>query len=517
MLDLDVAVIGGGLAGTLLARQIHRTRPGTRIALFERATETSYKVGESTVEVASDYLIRRHDLSTYLYEEQLPKNGLRFFFDTEERNAPIDEMSEMGTEFLPKVPSFQLDRARLEADLRQMNTAAGIPQHIGYAVRDLVLGDANTLHRFKAVSPDETIDVSARWVMDCSGRGNVISKQKSLKLPTAAHQITAAWGRFRGVANMDAHPNHEWRRRVRFGPRYLSTNHFCYPGYWIWFIPLNRGVVSVGVVIEREQYGDEYRGEEGFMRFLREHRAPRELLESAEIMDYGAYKQLSYANKSFFSADRWAVVGEAGAFTDPFYSPGSDFIAMEADYATDLFVREMAGEDAASRETRRVAYDRFIQERFELTMTLYEHQYPLFGSYNAMRIKLPFELASYYNLCVRPYMLDNHLNLEWLAKANAKHPQIMSEFKELEGLFAELGADLKQRGLYYSRNLGQYRVGFDQVVPFALEMGSNVPEATVDAHQELIASVARKQALRLLKRTAPDATSSAADEVQLAE
>ena len=75
--ELDVAVLGGGLAGNLLARQLRRRLPGLRIALFERSPTRSYKVGESTVEIASHYLVRRQGLSRYLYEQHLPKNGIR--------------------------------------------------------------------------------------------------------------------------------------------------------------------------------------------------------------------------------------------------------------------------------------------------------------------------------------------------------------------------------------------------------------------------------------------------------
>ena len=63
---VDIAILGGGLAGNLLARQLRRNLPGLSLALFERSRETSFKVGESTVEIASNYLIRRLGLSTYL-------------------------------------------------------------------------------------------------------------------------------------------------------------------------------------------------------------------------------------------------------------------------------------------------------------------------------------------------------------------------------------------------------------------------------------------------------------------
>lgn len=44
---VDIAILGGGLAGLLLARQLQRALPGLSLALFKRSHETSAKVGES--------------------------------------------------------------------------------------------------------------------------------------------------------------------------------------------------------------------------------------------------------------------------------------------------------------------------------------------------------------------------------------------------------------------------------------------------------------------------------------
>ena len=125
-LELDVAILGGGLAGNLLARQLRRALPELAIGLFERETSASYKVGEATVEIAANYLVRRLGLSSYLYENQLPKNGLRYFFDDAARSLPLHEMSEIGTQNLPFHPAFQINRASLEEDLLEMNQRDGV-------------------------------------------------------------------------------------------------------------------------------------------------------------------------------------------------------------------------------------------------------------------------------------------------------------------------------------------------------------------------------------------------------
>jgi glycine/D-amino acid oxidase-like deaminating enzyme len=122
----DVAIVGGGIAGTLLARQLRMRVPDLRITVFERGgAGGSYKVGESTVEIAAHYLVRRQKLAQYLYENHLPKNGIRYFFDGPKRNTPLGEMSELGTITCRSTPRSS-STARAETDLIEMCRSEGI-------------------------------------------------------------------------------------------------------------------------------------------------------------------------------------------------------------------------------------------------------------------------------------------------------------------------------------------------------------------------------------------------------
>lgn len=501
---VDVAIVGGGLAGNLLARQLHRRRADLRILIVEKSTETDYKVGESTVEIATDYLVRRHGLASYLYDQHLPKNGLRFFFDNADKNASLFELSELGTDALPVVPSFQLDRKRLESDLLRWNRESGVQILTGAACRDLQLGTTGEKHRFVAVTGNETVAVEADWVIDCSGRAQVISKQRKLKRPVEDHLITAAWGRFTGVGDLDAMETeqaHEWRRRVRYTPRSLSTNHFCYDGYWIWFIPLGRGVTSVGVVCERDKWSDSWRGESGFVSFVNEHRAARELLSGAKMVDFGSYKQLAFATSQFFSEERWAVIGDAAAFTDPFYSPGSDFISIENDFVTELICREQT----EGRETwldRLKTYEAFMHHRFETTMLLYQDQYHFFGSYELMRMKLLFDISGYYNQWLRQYMVDEHLNVSSLKAALANAETITAIMRQYKKLFDKVDAELRRRGDYHRLNLGDFGA-FTPLLPFVNEMGLPIDSDQVDKHTAWIFSTVRSWGRMIMKEEGP--------------
>jgi len=136
----DVVVLGHGIAGGFLARQLKLTRPDLDVVVLEASDAmTDFKVGESTVEVAAHYMIKRLRLGAYLYQHQLPKNGLRFFFDSKEKDLPLTAMSEIGSDHFPFHPSFQLERAALERDLVAMNRASGVEVVLGAKVTDVAI------------------------------------------------------------------------------------------------------------------------------------------------------------------------------------------------------------------------------------------------------------------------------------------------------------------------------------------------------------------------------------------
>jgi flavin-dependent dehydrogenase len=458
-ITLDVAIVGGGIAGSFLARQLRKTVPTLRIGMFERDSSTSFKVGESTVEIAGNYLVRRLGLSGYLYDHHLPKNGLRFFFDDADKNAELVHMSEIGSVRFPFYPSFQLDRARLEADLHRMNREDGIDVHLGAHVQGVTLASGNHSaedgHLLRVETESEARRCRCRWVVDAGGRSSLIARHLGLRTPEEEHGMAAVWGRFRHVADLDQCGPDEFRKRVRYSSRLLSTNHFCYPGYWIWFIPLGRGVTSVGVVTERSAvWNDRLRKEEGFVEFLNGHRAVRSLLSRADLVDIMSYRHLAYSTSQYFSGDRWGLSGEAAAFTDPFYSPGSDFIALENDFLTDLIRRDVEGETAEKLHDRADLYSRYMCFRYEANMRLYRGLYSTLGSYELLKAKWQLDLPLYFHLWVTQYMQDLHLDEQFIRQELEESDGVLNVLSNFTDLFREAEQQMRNRGEYYRMNTG---------------------------------------------------------------
>ena len=498
--QLDIAIAGGGLAGNLLARQIHRARPDLSIGIFERATERSYKVGEATVEISANHLTRKLGLTQYLYEKQLPKNGLRYFFDTEDRSAPLEELSEIGTVNLPFHPAFQLDRAALERDLLEMNAADGIDVRIGTKVTNVSVGRRGTAHHFTAQGPDGSTEVEARWLVDAAGRGGMLARQLDLRLPVPDHQLGSVWGRFENVVDIDTAGSEAFRARVRHTARRLSTIHFMYPGYWIWFIPLRGGMTSVGVTGKLVGDDRELRTEEGFRAFLDSHRAIRELLEGATLADIGSYRRIAYGTKQLFHQDRWGLVGEAATSVDPLYSPGGDFIAIESDLLSDLILRDFAGESGEELDERYELYDEFVRFRHRSTVLLYAGLYDTLGSFELSRLKWTFDIGCYYNLWVDSYYRDEHLDLPALRKQMKMAPLILGLLENFAKLFRRCEAELRAGDRYFARNTGEFYYGLHDL-PHTEEAGTERSEARVMARTLEIFNTVRAQALELLGKT----------------
>src|SRR6201993_2798568 len=123
-LDYDVAILGGAFSGSATALMLKRKHPAARVLIIEKNAEFDRKVGESTTEVSSCYMTRILGLANYLGHEQLAKQGLRLWF-SKSVDQQFDDCVEIGPRYSARVPTFQVDRAKLDSHLLDCAVAAG--------------------------------------------------------------------------------------------------------------------------------------------------------------------------------------------------------------------------------------------------------------------------------------------------------------------------------------------------------------------------------------------------------
>ena len=125
-------------------------------------------------------------------------------------------------------------------------------------------------------------------------------------------------------------------------------------------------------------------------------RLARELRDKQhQLQDFKYLRSFSYGCERVFSEDRWALSGESGVFLDPFYSPGSDFIAIANTYITDLITRDLDGQRIGALTD---VYQRFFMSFYESTLSLYRNQYPMFGNTAVFSIKIIWDYTYYWGV-----------------------------------------------------------------------------------------------------------------------
>ena len=436
----DVVILGGGLAGACLARQLRMEAPHLRVLVAEKrrhpVPEAAFKVGESSVEIGAHYFQKRLDLDSHLRQGQLEKLGLRYFFPHND-NRDILGRVEVGPPQFPPVPSFQLDRGRFENYLLKTNAESGVTVLDDCRVQDFTL-DPQGSHSVTLASAAGVQRVDARWIVDASGRAGLVKRRLGL-VKSSTHGANAAWWRVSTRVKVDDWSDDpSWKARVASGLRWQSTVHLMGTGYWVWLIPLGNGSHSFGIVADGDLHPfNRINRFERALDWLREFEPQCAAIaekHAGDLEDFLALHHFAHSCARVFSADRWALVGEAGVFTDPFYSPGSDFIAMGNDYVTDLIVRDAAGEDISARAE---SFNTMYLRLFEAVIRLYDGQYRIMGNAQVMTAKISWDNACYWAISALLFFQRRYRRPEFIESIDplmrrffVLHARMQSFFRE---------------------------------------------------------------------------------------
>ena len=440
----DVAILGAGLAGLTLARQL-TLRTDKKILLLDRSAQVPsprQKVGESTVQLGAYYLSKVLDLEEHLYRQQLPKYNLRFHYKRPgQPNRCFEEYSQSYIDALSNIAGYQLDRNTLEAELLRLNRAN--PNVTFRApVKDLAVslsesGPHTLRYAFDGTERSET----AEWVVDSTGRGKHLSRRMDLAQPSPIrHGSSFLW--VEGLVDiekltdlsLDEILRRKDRTRTGHYPIWLATNHYVGEGFWFWVIPL-QGKTSLGVVYDTALFPvAEVDTPQKLIQWVcREFPLFARDLPRRKILDHGSFRSFAYDCAETLGASKWALSGEAGRFSDPLYSPGSDLIALHNTLIADLILTP----DDHERARKVPLYETLVRSLYQAYVPSYAQSYDVLGDQEVFALKYTWELAIYFVFYVFPFINNLFTNQKFLLPFLSKSARLGRINSNLQPFFSD--------------------------------------------------------------------------------
>jgi len=417
---VDVVILGCGLAGLSLARQL-TLRSDKTVLLLEkrpRIPPARQKVGEATVQLSGYYFSKVLDLEEHLLQEHLMKYNLRFYWKVPGRSDDsYEDYSQSYIRNLSNIASYQLDRNKIEEELlRQIRHSPNVTVETGISGLSISLSQS-AAHRVHYTCDGTAHEAEGLWVVDTTGRSRFLARQLGLQKKNAIrHGSSFLW--VDGLMNIEKLTGRSLaqmrlnKQRCMTGhlPVWLATNHFVGEGFWFWVIPLH-GKTSLGLVYDREKVAAEDVSTPDKVTdwVCREFPLFARDLRARKVLDHGMFADFSYDCQQTISGERWALAGEAGRFSDPLYSPGGDLIALYNTLIADCI---LTSDDRQLKAKVRV-YEVLMRAFYQAYVPSYAVSYEVLGDQECFTLKYAWELTIYFTFFVFPFINDLFTELEF--------------------------------------------------------------------------------------------------------
>ena len=419
--EVDVLVLGAGLAGLTLARQLLLAAPEMRILMVDRGDEIpnpKQKVGEATVQVSGYYYSRVLEMEEHLLQEHYLKYNLRFYWQSQKGGEVWEDLSQSYIRKVSNIATFQLDRNLFEEALLARNREfPGFELIHPVTGLDVDLADEGP-HAFRFAADGREVAGRAAWVVDASGRNRYLVRRRKLDRPSPIkHGASFLWvdGLLdpEKITDLDRKARRVRPERSALGhfPSFLATNHFCGEGYWFWAIPLH-GKTSLGLVYDSANVSSKDVSTAGKLIewICREYPLYARDLPQRKVLHHSGFTSFALDSGQTISASGWALCGEACRFTDPLYSPGGDLISIYNTLIADCILTR----DRRELEAKVRLYEPLARAVYEAYVPSFSVSYCTLGDQECFSLRYVWELTVYFAFYVFPFINDLHVDRTFL-------------------------------------------------------------------------------------------------------
>lgn len=304
----DATVIGGGLGGK--AASIHLAKAGFKVVCIEPATSVGQSVGESLDWSAPDLLC-----ALGLPMEQLIQSRIA----TWKRHVTLKMPDGCSEHYIPsawlgekpfhvELRTMHVDRLKLDQELLNLTRAQGVE-----FVNDKVIAIEKDGKRIRAVVTAGGSRFASTWFIDASGLGgSVFGREFQLPAVYSGPPKVALWTYFSVPDALEGTTLHI----DPAGAGYME---------WIWEIPIQTTVVSVGYVLTgvamKAMRAEGLTVDEIFRRQLMKFPRFERLLHTGGS---GKINVTSFRCRAHVrtAGPNWVMAGEAASMVDPITSNG---------------------------------------------------------------------------------------------------------------------------------------------------------------------------------------------------
>jgi FADH2 O2-dependent halogenase len=376
MIDVDVAVVGSGFAGSLTALGLRKR--GRRVALVERNRHPRFVIGESSTPLANlllEELSDRYDLPRVrpfskwgTWQRVRPdiavglKRGFTFFFHRAGESftdggdhsrqlmvaaSPNDNISDTHW-YRPEFDQALVREAEREGVIYLDNTRL---DRFRYEASRAVLEGARDGH---------AIRIAATFVVDASGPRGFLHHVLGFE-DRALSWLPPTQGLYSHFVNVD-----RWDQLMPpdglppFPPDDAALHH-VFPGGWIWMLRFNNGITSAGAALTDPlaaalRTGD---GAKAWERLL--SRVPsvlRQFTRAQTVCPMVHAPRLAYRSPRI-TGRRWALLPSAAGVIDPLLSTGFPLTLLGIGRLLDVLEQTKEGpeQEAALRAYAQVTND----------------------------------------------------------------------------------------------------------------------------------------------------------------